>query len=337
MKQTLLFLVLLFNFTLIFSQEFINENFETMTVGNIGTNLTGATPGQNGWFTENTAGGTNGGNDNYQVILQNTNKVFQFTGSNAATGTKYMWKEGLDTSWADRTPGNNIVEVEVKMFAGAATTSKNTPRLLLYNADYSKVLGGLYYIPETRVIKGIAYFNSAGTLNNYIFTLGNTDVVLAENTWHTMGFSFNFTTGEVKWRGPGFNGFIMGASTGLNPKELDFVVAAGTGNTVASVTLFDDLVGRFSATDTLLSVQDNNLLNEVSIFPTISKDFVFLKSTSFSFSTINLFDINGRIVKTYSFNNENEVIINIDGISQGVYFVKATTDKGTFTQKIIKE
>lgn len=109
MKQTLLLFSLLAT-TLTFAQILQSDNFNCLTVGNVGTDITGATTGQGGWFTLNTSGSTNSNDNNYQVVLRETgNNAIQVIGSNAASGIHYMWKSGLQTNWAGRTNGNNII------------------------------------------------------------------------------------------------------------------------------------------------------------------------------------------------------------------------------------
>jgi len=330
-------LLLLFSFFLSlasFSQVIATANFESLTVGNIGTDLTGTTAGQGGWFTYNSAGGTNNDNTNYQIIDQAGNKKFQITGSNSTTGTKYMWQDGFDAAWAARTVGNNIVEVEIDLYASAtATTSLNTARLALWNTAQDKVLGGFVYYPTSRIIKG---YGSSGT-STYVFTLGTADIVLAAGTWNRIGFSWNSVTGEIKWKGPGFNGYYVATNGGQTPAELDFLATTTTGNTVAASTLFDNLIIRASAADTLLGINENILLAEFNIFPNPAKEMIYLSSSKYTYNSVKITDLNGRVVKSIDYNNVNESSIDISNLVTGMYLMNVVTDQGAFTQKIIKE
>ena len=49
----------------------------------------------------------------------------------------FLWQNGLSTSWAARSLGNEIIEVEYDFFTGPATTSTSTTGIQLYNSDYS--------------------------------------------------------------------------------------------------------------------------------------------------------------------------------------------------------
>lgn len=337
MNKKLLTLFTLFFVAFSYAQVVSTEDFDGMAIGNIGSDLTGAAAGQNDWFTYNSTGGTNNDNSNYQVVLDGTNQVLQLTGSNAATGTKYMWQDGFSTAWTNRTVGNEIVEVEYDFYTGDVTTSKNTVRTVFFDTAVSKMLAGFYYIPETRVLKGLAYYNNAGTLNNYIFTLGTTDVVLTANTWYHLGFSWNNTTGEVKWKSSTFNVFVMGAGAGIAVGEFDFLATAGTGNTVASVTKFDNYVIRITATDTLLGIENSNTtLQGINIFPTLTKDIVNIVSDNQIINFIKITDVNGKLLQSIE-TNSMQTSVNVNDLQTGIYFMTVVTEKGTSTTKIIKE
>lgn len=340
MKKQLLLISFLISISS-FAQVIATEDFESLSIGNVGTDITGVAAGQGGWFTYNSAGGTNNNVTNYQIVDQSGNKKFQLTGSDAATGSKYMWQSGFATAWTNRVVGNNIVEVEVDFYSGSATTSKNTVRLVLFdnNTTATKTIAGLYYIPETRAFHGLAYYNNAGTLNTYYFKLGaaNTDLILNANTWYRVGFSWNSDTGEVKWKTPSVNAYVIGAGVGLVPDEVDFMATAGTSNTAASVTMFDNFIVRTSATDTLLGINENMLASEFTIYPNPSKEYITITSNELAYSSIQIFDLNGRLINSSEFESTNQKSIDISNLSNGIYLMKIISNKGIFTQKIIKE
>lgn len=96
----------------------------------------------------------------------------------------------------------------------------------------------------------------------------------------------------------------------------------------------------FFDTLTLTSILGNNELSSDSfaIYPNPSKDLIQFKSINEQFNSINvqISDLNGRIVKSFD-TEENQFTISIGDLVSGIYFAKVSTDKGTFTQKIIKE
>lgn len=339
MKKTLLFMSLLAS-SLTFSQILQSENFDGLTIGNIGTDVTGVTPGQGGWLT------ANGSNTDYQVVTESSGKSLQITGSNTATGTRFMWKSDLPTVWATRTSGNNIINVEFDMYTGGTTTSKNTSRVYIYNSDGSVALAGLSFNLETKAISGVAYFdpNNGGVnpVGTYIFNLGASNAVLnlTSNTWVRMGISYNTVTREVIWKGPGFYAGINGAipATGtVDPSEVDFLQTAGTGNTVSGVTKYDNFVVYANDVENLLGVENfqKDIAANFSLYPNPTSSILNISNNeNYEIKNISITDINGRVVK----NQQGALIqINVSDLNSGVYFVTIEAAEGKTTKKFIKQ
>lgn len=348
MKKTLLYLSLL-TCSLGISQVLQSEDFNSLTLGNIGTDVTGATAGQGGWLT------ANGANSDYQVVSRGTgDNALQITGSNTATGTRFMWKNGLDLAWASRTSGNNIIEVEFDFNPSVNTTSTNGFRVYLYSNEATpRVLAGIGIaksatvggLPFQNVVQGFAVWTSTPGTGVYSFGLGpdaNTPITLLPNTWVRLGFSFNKTTGEVIWKGPGFNAAFAGTATnpvitiGADAREVDFLVAAGTANTLASVGLYDNLIVRASNADTLLSIEETTIAdNSFAIYPNPTSNVLNISNTNnYEIKNISVVDINGRVVK-----NESGAMtqINVSDLNAGVYFVTIEAAEGKTTKKFIKQ
>lgn len=336
MKKILLSIAFLITSVYSQAQVLLSDDFNSLTVGNIGTDLTGATVGQGGFYTD----ATGGANTNFQIVAEGGayGNVVQLTGSATATGTRYLWRDGLSAAWTARTSGNNIFEVDYEFFTGPVTTSKNTVRVVLYNSDYTKVLGGLSMVLDTKVISGLSYYDNAGTLGNYLFNLGATPVALTANTWVRVGFSFNKTTGEVIFRGPGFDGSIPGAGAGVDPFEVDYIMTAGTGNASAGVGKYDNLVAKASATDTLLGVKSNQLSDtSFSVYPNPALNVInFSNTTNAVVSAIEMTDMNGRVVTSAKV-NATEGQISVSDLATGIYMMNITTDQGVVVKKIVKQ
>jgi len=350
MKKLLLFLFIALT-SIVKSQSLQSENFNSLNIGNIGTDLTGVTPGQGGWLTFNSTGGTNGNNDNYQIINvggSNGNGL-QLTGSNAATGNRFMWKNGLPAAWASRTSGNNIIEVEFDFNPSVASTSTNSFRIYLYSDETTaKVLAGIGIAGNTNIVSGFGHWTSTPGTGTYSFGLGPdaaNPVVLTANTWVRLGFSFNKTTGEIRWKGPSFDASFTGntaggfpvVTAGIDPGEVDFLVVAGTANAVADVAFFDNLVVRASATNTLLGIKEISSTNTFSVYPNPSNDLVTISNDMNTvIESIEMIDLNGRVVKSHNI-NATEGQVSISDLATGVYMMKITTDQGTATKKVVKE
>lgn len=335
MKKLLLFISIIGTFIGASAQVLDSDNFNTLTVGNIGTDITGVTPGQGLWQTSVSGGA----NTDFQIIDNGAphGNVLQLTGSSTATGTRFMWKDGFSDVWGFRDAGNDILQVEYDFFTGPATTSKNTQRIMIFNTDRTKFLGGLIFAEDTKIISGLSYYNNAGTLGNFSFNPTSGAVVLAANTWVRMGFSFNLTTGQVLCKAPGLNIAIPGAAMGEAPNEIDFIVSAGTANTVATIGLFDNYTVSASATDTLLAVNQVITPTNFSVAPNPASNVVNIyNNENFEITSVTMTDLNGRVVKQSEFDNVTDVQINIADLSTGIYMMKITSNQGTTIKKIIK-
>jgi hypothetical protein len=342
-KKLLYLCIALSAFTFTNAQEFFYDNYNTLTIGNVGTNLTGTVLGQGGYYTY---GGTGATNSTFQVVADTPaqGNVIQLTGSSTATGTWFMYKD-ITAGWAARTTGNNVLNVEFDIYTGAATTSKNTSRVYIYNSDGSTVLGGLSLNLETKAISGIAYYDNAGTLNTYAFNLGSTAtpvLTLTASSWVRVGISYNTITRVVTWKGPGFYGSVTGATpaTGTTaPSEIDYISATATGNTISAASKFDNLMARANVTENLLgnSSFNSTIIDFSNVYPNPVVDFASINLIDTIINAITVIDINGRVVK---YGNSNELVtakIDLSDLMAGIYLMKIETDKGVSTEKIIKK
>lgn len=336
MKKTLLLATFLSGCFFINAQSLQTEDFNSLTVGDIGTDITGVTPGQGGWSTYTAVGA----NTNFQIVNEGgayANAV-QITGAANATDTRYLWQDGLDASWAARTSGNNVIEIEYDFFTGPITTSKSTTGIRLFNGS-GQTMAGFRFVPETKVITGLARYNNAGTVGAYFFNLGTAGAVvtLNANTWYRIGFAFDKTTGNVTWQGPGFDGYVTGTEIGVDPAEADFLVVAGTANTVATVAKFDNLTVKATAVENLLGVQDVvTVTNIIKLYPNPVNDVLSVNAGNMSISNVEIIDINGRTVKSISLTDSFSTNINVSDLSAGVYMINIYSENNKTTKKFVK-
>lgn len=356
MKKTLL-LLSIFGMTYAASaQTLLSEDFSLFPIGNVGTDFTGATPSLQGIYTQSSNGtapttANNAGNDNYQIIVANQpehGNVLQVTGTNGDKGSRQLWTDGFPDQWLFRDPGNEIIEVEYDLYTGTAGTSRNQMSLYVMDATRTIYPCGFVFNTNTLVLQGLAYYTApTAPIGNYLFFLntGGTNLVLPANTWVRLGVSFNKTTGQVKWKGPGINGQVTGAATGMDPDRVSIVSTSGSQttptvmlNTASASTLFDNFIVRASATDTLLGVDQVAAAdNTFAVYPNPATSVINVNNKNNSpITKIVLTDLNGRIVKQDAANLSN-VQLNIADLAAGVYMMNITSAEGSTTQKIIKQ
>lgn len=341
MKKQLLFAGLLFGSVLTANAQLLqSENFNSLTVGNVGTDLTGVTPGQGGLLTFSNEGGTNGAVSNYQIVADDAahGNVLQIIGSNAATGNRFVWKNGLDASWTARTTGNNVIELEFSFFTGATTTSKSVLRPMIITST-GQPIGGFNFNMSTKKLDGFAYgdFNNTGTPGNYTISLVDGGLTVAANTWVKVGFAYDTATGVFTWLSDDLQiGGTIDGEPGYVPAEFDVVLIAGTSNTVASTVRFDGFTVKATPQENLLST-GNIQVNKFSVYPNPSNGLVTISNDlNSALTSVSFADLNGRTVKTVELNGDASAQVNISDLAAGVYMMNISSDRGTITKKIVK-
>jgi len=310
------------------------ENFENLTLGNISTSTNGTTVGQGGFYA------LNGAPNNYQIINDASphGKVLQITGQSDGSQQDFtLFKNNLPTLWASRSALNSIIEIEFDLFTGPATTSLNVQILFLYDQSQTKVLTGFGYLPETRELLGVTYYNNNGTVNNYAFKLSQGGLFLPVNSWVRIGMSYNKTTGSVLWKAPGMPSAIgiISAAVNLDPHVLKFIVEADPNNTLAFNTKWDNVSIKATNTNTLSSTNPiADLDKKIEIYPNPTSGFVTLKTDFNSEITkITISDSSGRIHSVFTNYIEQ---IDFSKFNAGIYLLTIETNNGNATRKIVK-
>jgi Secretion system C-terminal sorting domain/Fibronectin type III domain len=165
----------------------------------------------------------------------------------------------------------------------------------------------------------------AGATNNVVVTVGQ-DVTAADQTevletYNAFGTSdaweFQTTTFTPDATGVYFFGFhctspaMAQANFGWITVDSFYVDAtAGTNNPIAS---------------------------QLSIFPNPATNVINVANAdNILVNGVQITDLNGRIVKSVKFNGVTEAQVNVSDLANGMYMMTVTSDKGTMTQKIVK-
>ncbi len=83
--------------------------------------------------------------------------------------------------------------------------------------------------------------------------------------------------------------------------------------------------------------RDDFFANNFSMYPNPSTGIVNLAGkNNMAINTIQLTDLNGRVVRNINANGVSETQINISDLTTGVYFLNVQTDSGTGTTKVVK-
>ena len=85
-----------------------------------------------------------------------------------------------------------------------------------------------------------------------------------------------------------------------------------------------------------LSVEDNNLENDITLYPNPAKQQFFIKSTFVNLNKVVIYDISGRMVSDFDFSETSRTkIINLINVSKGMYFVNIHFENRYITKKLV--
>ena len=85
-----------------------------------------------------------------------------------------------------------------------------------------------------------------------------------------------------------------------------------------------------------LSNNDFSFINEVKNFPNPSSNILFIDNIEKEIQKIEIFDLQGRLLKTINENKE-KYQIDISNFSSDTYLIKLSTEKGSQTIKVVKK
>jgi hypothetical protein len=344
------------------------EDFDGLTIGNVGTLFDGTTAGQGGWFTSSSNGGTeqapttstNAGNSNFQIVANGFNGTqgLKVTSPNGNAGGFYMWNDTFLEAWEDRNAGHDFLEVEYDFFTGAATASTAQIGVRLYGVDETganpalRTLVGFAYNVNTRALNGVAYLKNGATYGTYLINFGaaGAALVLQANSWYKVGFAYDLITGYPIWSIKDSTGALVIDNGTINAAnlpfpnnpidwlyEIDFQSNGSATNALASEIVFDNYKVEATEDLALLGLNQIGEIFDFSVYPNPVTDVLYITGSGDSFiSAVEIYDINGRLVKSNVF-NAVEAQLNTSDLSAGVYSVKISSDLGVSTKKIVKQ
>jgi hypothetical protein len=353
-----------------FAQTLESQNFNSLIIGNVGTDFTGATSGQGSYFTGASNGAApttsnNSANSNFQIVATGLNGTqgLQIASPNGDKGSRIMYKDGLDAAWTTRTAGNNVIELEYDFFTGPVTDNRSQIGMRIFGDETisgvttARTLVGFVYTSNTRALSGIAYLKNGASNGTFLISFGataGTNLILESNTWYTVGCSYNTLTGEFLWKtSPTAGELGLGAAfwvPNMVPTDVDFVqVIVGANaaavppvpaNTVSSNIIFDNYTARAVAISNLLGKEDFITAdkNVISVYPNPAKDVLNLKVDGMqTVNAVQIVDLNGRQVYSKTFDNVSDLQINVNTLSTGMYLINITSGDKTVTKKFLKQ
>ena len=143
---------------------------------------------------------------------------------------------------------------------------------------------------------------------------------------------FSYSTDGVTWSST-FDDVISGNITINNGGTIYFRTApyfqGSTGTYLLDINL---------TRTTALGINENQFLDNITVYPNPAKDFIVINSNDFDgeLNQINLINIQGQNIFTTNTSNQSKIInLPLNNFSEGIYIFKLFTNKGVLTKKII--
>ncbi|HLU84103.1 MAG TPA: hypothetical protein VKZ45_01415 [Vicingaceae bacterium] len=110
------------------AQVLYSENFDNLTLGNVGTDFNGNTPGQGGWYTTSNTTTANQSNNYFKIIAESgMGKVLEITSPVVNTittdRTNVAVIRDLEKNWKNRDAGNNVLKIEYEFYNNESFTN----------------------------------------------------------------------------------------------------------------------------------------------------------------------------------------------------------------------
>ncbi|MFL9832955.1 T9SS type A sorting domain-containing protein [Chryseobacterium terrae] len=316
------------------AQSLEDVNFNTYTLGDVASDVTGVTAGQGGYYIYN------GTPADFQIVSIDPghDRSLRITSGNGAppasgsnTNNRYVFK-GITTT-ANAT--NDVISGALEFYTGPATGAGKI-QFALYDATMGVV--GISYDYATKKIAGLGRLAAVATPTTpsfYGINLGT--ATYAANTWVSVSFTYNKTTGEYTWVYPegtfGFSNASYIIPTGMEAVEFDVVSVTAAGNTVANQAAIDNLKLQYT-NETLLGVRDVKNVSElgVNIFPIPAADVLNIQTDS-KINSVSVVDLSGKKVRV-KLNGDK---VDVKGLPAGTYLINIETKNGIVIEKFIKK
>ena len=355
--KKILFTIILFVYSCcINAQVLYNENFDTYTLGDVASDVSGQTPGQGGWHTLIGTLNISSTAANFQIENEvNKGKVLAITtGPVGSHGTNRIYKKGLDVLWNQRTQGNNVLKFEIEMFVPNYSGNPSIPfaiagGIMLYTTK-PKSLAAFGYNHFDGMLWGQS---SNGLQSTFQFPLAanNGMLYLTKNQWYQLIFFIDYDNNKAYVEIPKLGivkkvdvfDKLTPPDTMINypPTELNLSIgkAIDAVQEQPSFLKFDNIkITALKSVPPHLLSTDNFLAEKFSIYPNPATNIVNItNSENMLVEQVTIYDVNGRQLNTETFNNKTEIQLNVENLASGTYMLHIQTNQGTAVKKLVKK
>ena len=110
----------------------------------------------------------------------------------------------------------------------------------------------------------------------------------------------------------------------------------GLGNLTTSVNIPDGYFFTFGLVSVVLDLEEQ-LFNSIQVSPNPVQDYVSITSPSDPITSVNIYDLHGRLVKTISDANTNQLRIDLSALQNALYLFEINTMSRQITKKVLRQ
>ena len=307
-----------------------SQNFESLNIGSVGTDVTATTPGQGNIYLYR------GAPSDYEIKdsgAPHGKTLAMYTGAGTANATDM--REAAYLNGATDTSGRYI-KGYFDLFTGWAG-GLGKGHITLWDATPSPgvaAIAGIGYNSENQGIFGTGRLSVNGSVAYYHVDLQGATANTA--TWIRLGFVYDKTNGQINWITP--NGtYNMNSNTSvtyhpnLNPVEANATAQVNPQNFGINDFEFDNIHIEYSNSSVLNLEETPIKATGVMVYPNPTTDVVKITAKS-KVDAVEVFDLSGKKIAAEVKNNE----VDVRSYAPGTYLINVITKDGKTMTKFIK-
>ena len=360
MKNIIIITIALLMTPIAKAQVLYTENFDNFSIGNLGTNFTGAIPGQGGWITQR-LDPTILPNNNCATIIAETGKGKALKLSN---GTPLLdnlknsiYQPDINTLIDHRTVGNNVIAFEFDFFTGPKISKDvHNANSIRFQIGYNDIFHANHQLVH------FDFYPVNGWLTEGCLQIGVFKVLsssknttemrfLPSDTWFTIKIYIDFNAKKVYYVMPYFTAVadFLKNETGTNliekykPKNLNFLLFASFLSQNINVEEVSSRVDNIKIT-ALQSVPpevlttENYLAEKFNLYPNPATNVVNITSNeNMVVQQVAVYDTTGKLISTQNFSEQAKIQLNVEHLASGTYLLHLQTAQGIAVKKMVKK
>lgn len=335
------------------------ENFDNLSIGNLGTDPNDVIPGQGGWFTKvdrelatlPNIPPTNADNTSFSIVNESgRGRVLMISSPNTPPSTTSSILETTSTKTTNLEPlidkqntNNQVFKLEIDYYIGDKhITNQSGNKIFIYKKNSEPIV---YF--NFRTINGVlsAYHNKGNGTMEYARLNGYNQSIVPFNTWIKFIVYLDYANKKIYYEIPYFgtvvkNDFLnLSTSTNLledfKPSDLQLV----SSRIINSGVMVDQALFKY-ANIKITAIQNvplslSEFLNEkFTVFPNPASNTLNISNTvNLMIDELNIYDIAGKLVKTEKKAPTENIVLSIETLKQGTCMLHINTKEGTAVKK----